>query len=236
MSEQNATFRRAFYCTAFLEQHAQHRSKIRELSKDVNRNLLTAHQCAFSAVISYQNRIQGKIIYVENFSTKGRMSLIAQFIQGVEITETAISEGLYAIAANLLKQELEVLGAIDEFEAAQRRDGKVPSFRGRLSGFGRRYGEFNDIAHPTRQDIVESLATFSDGERYRPTTIPQFNRELYQILYGSQAMFLLMLLGQMQSVFFDVFGVDWDEEETNLATSAIRILLDQGVIKEKKTG
>ena len=236
MTEQDKTLQRAFYCNAFLKQHAEHRSKIRELSKAVNKNLLTAHQFAFSAVISYQNRIQGQKYEANDPSIKGRMGLIAQFIQGVEITETAISEGLYANAANLLKQELETLGAIEEFEAGERRDRNVPGFRGRLSGFGRRYGEFNDVSHPTRQEIVESLTAFSEGERYGPTTIPQFNNELYQMLYGNQAMFLVILLGQMQPVFLEVFGLDWDEEETRLASSAIRILIDEGIVKEQDTG
>ncbi len=236
MTAQDSTLQRAGYCTAFLEQHAKHRSKIRELSKAASKNLLTAHQFAFSAVISYQNRIQGRKYEAHDPSIKGRMGLIAQFIQGVEITETAISEGLYANAANLLKQELETLGAIEEFEVNERRDRKVPSFRGRLSGFGRLYGDFNDVAHPTRQEIVESLTTFSEAERYGPTTIPQFNKELYQMLYGNQAMFLVILLSQMQPVFLEVFGLDWNEEETHLASSAVRILIDEGIIKEHNTG
>ena len=159
------------------------------------------------------------------------MCLIAQFIQGVELAETAISEGLYANAANLLKQELETLAAMDEYEAGNRRDGKTPGFRDRLSGLGRRYGQFNEIAHPTRQEILESLSTFSDNERYGPTTIPQFNSDLYQMLYGNQAMFLLMLFARMQSVFVEVLSVDWDHEETRMATSALRTLIEEGIVK-----
>ena len=113
MTEQDKTLQRALYCTAFLKQHAEHRSKIREFSKAANKNLLTAHQLAFSAVISYQDRIQGQKYEANDPSIKGRMGLIAQFIQEVELTETAISEGLYANAANLLKQELETLGRIE---------------------------------------------------------------------------------------------------------------------------
>ena len=218
-------------CVAFLEKHQAHRAEIRDKSKAINKNLLTAHQFAFSAVISYQNRIQGIPYKAEVDSIKGRLSLIAQFIQGVELAETAISEGLYANAANLLKQELETLAAIDEYEAGNRQDGKTPGFRDRLAGFGRRYGEFNEIAHPTRKEIVESLSTFSDKERYGPTTIPQFNSDLYQILYGNQAMFLVMLFARMQSVFVEVFGVDCDEEEVRLATSALRVLVEEGMVK-----
>ena len=218
----------------FLENHLKHRREIREKSKGSNKELLTAHQLAFSAIISYQNRIQGLRYEAVDLAIKGRMSLLAQFIQGIDLTETAISEGLYANAANLLKQELEIIAAFDEHRDGIRLDGKTPRFKGMLAGFGRRYGELNEIAHPTRQEIVESLSTFSDKGRYGPTTIPQFNAELYQIFYGTQAMFFIMLLGRMRSLFLEVFGLDYSEAEVRLATSALKILIDQGTIEVLK--
>lgn len=231
MTKNKTTIERALCCVDFLENHKKYRAEIRKKSKDSNKNLLTAHQLAFSAVISYQNRIQGIRFEAQPHSIEGRMTLIAQFIQGVELTETAISEGLYANAANLLKQELETIAAIDEYEAGNRRDGKAPRFRDRLAGFGPRYGELNEIAHPTRKEIVESLSTFSDKERYGPTTIPQFNSALYHILYGNQVMFLVMLFPRMRSVFVEVFGVDIDDEETRMGTSALGILIKEGIVK-----
>lgn len=216
----------------FLQNHSHHREKIRAHSANSNKNLLTAHQLALAAVVSYQNRIQGLTYHADEAHIKGRMALVAQFVQGIDITETAISEGLYAQAANLLKQELETLASIEEFEVNARDDGRTPKFRGRLSGFGRRYGEFNEIAHPTRREVVEQLTSFSDGDRYGPTTIPQFNSELFQMLYGNQAMLIAILFGQMQPLFVEVFGVDWDDAETRLASTAIRILIDEGIIKE----
>jgi hypothetical protein len=211
----------------------EHRSAIRKKSKALNANLLTAHQLAFSAVISYQDRIQGRQYEATDPSIRGRMSLIAQFVQGVDITEVAISEGLYANAANLLKQELEILVAIDEYQAGKRRDGRSPNVRNILSRFYNRYSEFNNLAHPTRQEILESLSTFSDGEHYGPTTIPRFNAELYHILYGNQAMFLVMIFARMRTVFREVFDMDWDDEETRIITSALRILVDEGIVEEQ---
>ncbi|CTQ67439.1 hypothetical protein [Roseibium alexandrii] len=224
--------RRAQIVGPFLQKHFDHRKQIRSQSASSNKNLLTAHQLALAAVVSYQNRIQGIKYDAGDAQITGRMALVAQFIQGVGITETAISEGLYAQAANLLKQELETLASIEEFEAKARKDGRTPKFRGRLTGFGRRYGEFNEIAHPTRQEVVEQLSSFTDGDRYGPTTVPQFNTELFQMLYGNQAMLIAMLFGQMQPLFVEAFGVDWDDTEVRLASTAIRILIDEGIIKE----
>jgi len=70
MNEQDRTVHRADYCTAFLKAHAEHRFKIREFRNAVNNNFLTAHQFALSAVISYQNRIQGQEYDAINFSIR----------------------------------------------------------------------------------------------------------------------------------------------------------------------
>jgi len=160
--------------------------------------LLSAHQFAFSAEISYQNRISGVRFEPQSKSINERLGVIAQFIQGTDLTETAITEGLYPQAANLLKQELESISVIDEHEEGTRIDGRVPRFRGPISAFGTRHGELNDIAHPTRQDVIERLNTFADGERYGPTSVPQFNAEIWKLMYGTQATFLIMLLGRMR--------------------------------------
>lgn len=230
MTEEAA--KRAQIASDFLQMHSKHRKRIRSQSIKSNKNLFTAHQLALAAVVSYQNRIQGKQYRAEEAQVKGRMALVAQFMQGIDITETAISEGLYAQAANLLKQELETLASMEEFSMSARKDGQVPRFRGRLSDFGRRYGEFNEIAHPTRQEVVEQLSTFSDGDRYGPTTVPQFNGELFQMLYGNQALFISMMFAQMRPLFVEVFGVECDDAEVRLATNAIRILIDEGIINE----
>lgn len=232
MTENDDIESRAMIVLPFLKRHSEHRAAIRRKSADANSNLLTAHQLALAAVVSYQNRIQGKKITTEDAGIKGRMSLVAQFIQGIDITETAISEGLYAQAANLLKQELETLAAIEEFEIGTRQDGRLPRFRGRLASFGRSYGEYNDVAHPTRQEIVESLSIFDDETLYGPTTIPQFNCELYKMLYGNHAMLITILFGQLRPLFVEVFDTDWDDAETRLASSAVRIMIDEGIIKE----
>ena len=49
------------------------------------------------------------------------LKLVASFFQGVDITETAISEGLYGQAAALLRQELETIAALEEVELGRRR-------------------------------------------------------------------------------------------------------------------
>ena len=105
------------------------------------------------------------------------MSLTAQFIQGIDVCETAISEGLYSQAAALLKQEMETIEAVHEYETGQRRDRTTPRLN-LLRGFGRAYGEFNNYAHASVEDIHKSIVHFEEGSISGPSVIPQYQREI----------------------------------------------------------
>src|SRR5260370_38912120 len=95
---------------------------------------------------------------LQSKAMEGRLTLTAQFIQGIDICEVAISEALYSQAAALLKQELETLAAIEEFENDRRKDGKTPKIgKGIMRAFGPIYSELNNIAHVSRKHIARSL-------------------------------------------------------------------------------
>lgn len=232
MASKTETVSRSLLSVDFLDTHLKHRKKIRDMSKKVSLPLLSAHQLALGAIASLQGRVQGKRFENARDEIVQGMFLIAQFVQGIELTETAISEGLYPQAANLLKQELETLASLEELRLnGSRPDGKTPKFRGSLKGFGKRYGELNELAHPTRAWIVESLARYEDGDKAGPTTIPQFNADLYKQSYGNQILFMVKLFGHMENLFEDVFNISADQIEENLIVSVLGILQDEGIIK-----
>lgn len=166
---------------------------------------------------------------------EARSFLVAQFIQGIELASTAISEGLYPQAANLLKQKIETLAAIDEYEAGKRKEGKTPNIKNLIGNFGYTYGQFNEIAHPSNRMIVEKLSSFSDGDHYGPSTVPQFDPDLFQRLIGLHATLIFMLFGRMQRIFLELFGVDWDLHEVRQAKKAHQILIEQNIINSPPT-
>lgn len=160
------------------------------------------------------------------------MSLTAQFVQGVEICETAISEGLYSQAAALLKQELETLAAVDEFLRNSRREGRTPNVgNGALRDFGPIYGDLNSIAHVARADIARQLVTIEQGDICAPTLIPQYNRELARFLYGNHVYFIVEATKQTATVFEEIFAEGLSGEEQKWLTLALLILLKEDVIK-----
>ncbi len=210
----------------------EERERIRVRWKSEADALVDAHQLAFSALASMIVRFSGKRFAKQSKSVEGRMSLTAQFVQGIDICETSISEGLYSQAAALLKQELETLVAIDEFENDRRRDGKTPNIgNGKMSDFGHIYGDLNNIAHVSRHDIARQLVTVENGEICAPSLIPQYNRDLALLLYGYHVYFIIEASRQTAQIFQEIFGEGLSKQEDAWIFSSMMILLKEKIIK-----
>jgi len=208
------------------------RERIRARWKKDAGDLIDAHQIAFSAIASMIERFSGRPFEQQSKSIQGRMSLIAQFLQGIDICETSISEGLYSQAAALLKQELETLTAIDEFENGCRKDGKTPNIgNGIMRGFGRIYGDLNSIAHVSRHDLAQRLVTIEQGDLCAPSLTPQYDRDLARSLYGNHVYFIIEVTRQNARVFEEIFGEGLSKEEGDWFFCAMIILLREKVIE-----
>ncbi len=207
------------------------REQLRARSKDKAGDLIDSHQLAFSAVTSMIDRFSGKRFTKQPKAVEGRMSLSAQFIQGIDLCDVAISEGLYSQAAALLKQELETLAAIDEFENGRRRDGRTPNIgNGIMRGLGPIYGDLNNVAHVSRHDLAVQLVTVQQGENCAPTLIPQLNEGIARFLYGNHVYFIVELTRQVARIFEEIFDEGLSEEETKWTSMAMMILLKEKVI------
>jgi hypothetical protein len=210
----------------------QHRQQIRERWKKDAGDLIDAHMFAASVVASMTGRISGRRFEQQSKAMEGRLSLTAQFIQGIDICEVAISEALYSQAATLLKQELETLGAIDEFENGRRQDGRTPNIgNGAMRAFGPIYGDLNNIAHVSRDDIARNLVVFQRGEICGPSTIPQYDEALARFLYGYHVYFIISLAVQIEKIFQEIFGEGFSKEEEQWIVWSGMVLLREKVIK-----
>jgi hypothetical protein len=211
---------------------AQARERVRARWKQDAGDLIDAHMFAFSAVASLIERFSGRRFEQQSKSIEGRMSLTAQFVQGIDICETAISEALYSQAAALLKQELETLAAIDEFENDRRKDGKTPNIGiGIMRAFGPLYGDLNNIAHVSRDDVARHLVKVEQGEICAPTLIPQYNVELARFLYGNHVCFIIEVARQTAQIFEEIFAEGLSKEEGDWIVYAKVILLKEKVVE-----
>ena len=102
------------------------------------------------------------------------MGLIAQFILGTEITNTAILEGFYPQAANLLKQEIETIAALEECAQGKRVSGVNPRVSVLPIEWRKAYGNMNKLAHPSEHDLLNAFSAYQSDDSYGPTTVPQY--------------------------------------------------------------
>lgn len=214
----------------YLARYHEARSAIRARWKKDASDLLDAHQSALSAIVSMVDRVANIEFEQQSKPVEGRMSLTVQFIQGIDVCETAISEGLYSQAAALLKQEMETIEAVHEYETGQRRDRKTPRLN-LLRGFGRAYGEFNNYAHASVEDIHKSIVHFEEEGISGPSVIPQYQREIAECFYGFHVFFIICCASQMKKILSDVYELDLTAQELLWLAGALRILQDRDIIR-----
>ena len=215
---------------SYLTRYNGERKKVRVLWKEDAGDLLVAHEAALSAISSMVDRVADIKFEEQPKNVEGRMSLTAQFIQGIDICETAISEGLYSQAAALLKQEMETIEAVNDYETGQRRDKKTPRLN-LLSGFGRIYGEFNNYAHVSVEDIHKSIVHFVKEDISGPSVLPQYQQHIAEYFYGYHVLFIIYCASQMMKILREVYELELTVEELEWLAVALKVLKDKDFIK-----
>lgn len=195
-------------------------------------DLLSAHQLALNAITSMVDRVADIEFEQQSEPVEGRMSLIVQFVQGIDVCETAISEGLYSQAAALLKQEMETIEAVHEYETGQRRDRTTPRLN-LLRGFGRVYGEFNKYAHVSVEEIHKFIVNYEEKGISGPSVIPQYRREIAEFFYGYHVVFIVHCASQMKKILSDVYEIKLTEQELLWLADASKILQDRDIIRPR---
>jgi hypothetical protein len=100
-----------------------------------------------------------------------------------------------------------------------------------MRAFGPIYGNLNNIAHVSRDDIARNLVVFQRGKICGATTIPQYDEGLARFLYGYHAYFILALGVQIERIFQEIFGEGFSKEEEQWITWANMILLREKVVE-----
>ena len=149
-------------------------------------------------------------------SVSARLPLIASFIQGIDICEICISEGLYTQAAVMLKQELETVAAVDECERGKRKDQQTPNVKYVKFGLKREYSLLNGIGHVSDFKIFEKIHRAipdPNVEGQQPISIlPQFQAELCTYFYAMHILLILQIIEQLNRLYFDMYEFQVGEE------------------------
>ncbi|WEJ56766.1 hypothetical protein [Devosia sp. FJ2-5-3] len=194
--------------------------------------LSQAHASAVSALINFLSRIAGKPIPEDREDVQGQITLVAHFVQGIQLVETAVVEGLYPQAATLLRQEHEIVAAVEEFTAGRRRDAKTPHATiGVLRNMGRVYGDLSGAAHVSQRDLLQNIVIMEIGEKRGPSLLPIYHAELTRNLYALHVSYIIMMTQLANDIHHALSGDELHDDEVKLLAIAHHILIDTGLIQ-----
>jgi hypothetical protein len=207
----------------------ERRRAIRARWKADAREILDAHNLAFgvvSTLVTKKSGVPGKT----SPSVDGRLAVSASFIQGVEICEVAISEGLYVQAAALLKQELEAIAALEEHRENRRKDKKTPNVgNASLKSMKKVYRDLNATAHIGHRDVLNSLVSRRLSEQVTGAFIhPIYSKEIAFYLYGLQILLLVLLANEIDELYQEMYGEELTSAEYRTLAIAVEILVEVG--------
>lgn len=202
----------------------------REEAKRAYGKMLDAHlqtMAAIAGLLDRYNLTPGKT----SESISHRLTLIASFVQGVDTSETAISEGLYIQAAALVRQELETIAALEEVNKGARTDGAVPNVKHVGWNLRQMYGELSKGAHVCDKGLLSKAygadTEASDGRE--PTTlIPKFDSSVARGLYGLHVALMLQLAMHLGQLFDEMYGLSYEGIEYRFLEVSVQCLHDEG--------
>lgn len=205
-------------------------AQIRERSKESYGSVLEAHGLMtgtlFTALMRH-NAEPGKT----SEETSQRLLLLASFIQGIDLCETSISEGFYLQAAALLKQELEMISAIEEVKAGRRQDGRTPNVTYAPWSLGQLYGALNDAAHVGRGEVLQSvLGLVPQGEARAVAMTPNFSADIARRLFSLHVALLTWACWELDCLHKELYGEGLTAEESGTLLVALRALQQEGVL------
>ncbi|EKY27475.1 hypothetical protein HMPREF0185_02039 [Brevundimonas diminuta 470-4] len=191
-----------------------------------------AHASAVNALVNFLSRIAGKPIPADREDVQGQAALIAHFVQGIDLCETAIVEGFYPQAATLLRQQHEIIAAVEEFTVGRRKDGKTPHATiGVLRDMGRTYGDLSGGAHVSHANLLKNFVIMAIGEHDGPSLLPIYHHEITLNFYALHVSYILMMAQLAGEVENSVTGDTLNPDEVNLLFVGRQILMDLGLIR-----
>ena len=196
----------------FLDRQSHCKAKVRKESEIRCTPIIQLHKTVLKSIDAYLIRAQG-IPFKGSIEDIEPLYLIAQFLQGVELSFSAILDGLYVQAANLQKQQIETLTALEEARCGKRRDTTTPNVQNRMPHFKAEYQNLNNAAHPSNRAYIISLSGKTTSQSSGPSSVPQFRLDLCESMLRNHCTYLIHLWSYMSSNYSELLGVEPTKDE-----------------------
>lgn len=213
---------------SFFGSQRHHRNHVRAQFKGAADEFLIAHEMSVSAITSCLKRFQGrKWPSGLDGETKEKAAQSAQlavfFIQGIDPCEELIAEGLYGQAASLVRQHMEILGAIDEVWLGKRTAKRTPNISTLPHYLRQHYGGLSELAHASVPDYLDSLHTGFSKDLVGASTEPNFKEEIALFLYRIELGLLVLLAQKQDEILQKTYGEGLSSDELHFLTAAIQV-------------
>jgi hypothetical protein len=221
---------------ALLTASQQERRAIREQSKVIYGGLLDAHRILLSLIASAVMKTHMRPGNT-SASISDRMSLFASFIQGIDLAETAITEGLYTQATALMKQQMETVSAMSELVTGERKDGRTPNVKHLWWRMAVHYQRINDLAHVGRRELLRDFYQVEARGKAVPVSVtPRFSANAAKYLYTLHVALLLQFSLSVGELLEDLYGEAWNSDELRFLLQAHALLEQDGAFSEQAPG
>ena len=181
----------------------------REKSKECYGALLEGHMQVVGAISSALKRRDGERSEIIGDSQQ-QIVLIAAFVQGINIVECSISEGYYIQAAALIRQELEMIAALEEIKKGIRVQNKTPNVKHVPWSLSSLYGDLSKATHAADHGILQDILYPDSSSLMEDTAgvvmVPIYQETVAWRLYGLHVALLIQLTQHLNDHHELVFG------------------------------
>ncbi|WOI33044.1 hypothetical protein R1T40_19230 [Tritonibacter scottomollicae] len=210
----------------YFDGQRQARTVNRASFKEDAGDFLFAHEAMVSAITLCLKRFGGKK-WPDNLDKEAadKTAQVAQlsmhFMHGVDLCEIAIAEGLYGQAAALMRQQMEIIGAIDEVTDGKRVPKRTPNIGSLSKELKSQYGGLSELTHAAVPDYLHQLFTDVCGDLVGAAITPLYRQGLALFLYRLEIGLLLEFVGRQANALNAAYGEAFDDEESKLINLAI---------------
>lgn len=195
----------------FLAAQHQHRAAVRAAFKKEAGDFLLAHEFVLSGIASCLERFGGKkwpadLDRAIRLKVEQTSQLSVLFLHGIDLCEVAISEGLYGQAATLIRQQMEVLGAIDEVWVDKRNPRSTPKVSSLPEEVRQHYGGLSELAHAAVPDYLNHIHTDIKGDLVGAAIVPTFNKDMALFLYRIELGLLFQFAQRQEDALKAAYG------------------------------